>query len=348
MNIALAREIDYWVGIPLCFFFTVIDRIRGLLGLRPRPSKSPKKFLFIELSEMGSSILAYPAMVKVKKENPGAELFFLIFKKNRASVDILKTIPKENVLTLNDKFLPAFFWDALKVVFRMRREGIDVAFDLELFARSSSLLTYLSNAPKRIGLYKYQMEGLYRGDLLTHRVQYNFQQHISKLFLTFVKVAKLSEKNSPELDEVISESEITPAVFNSNEEDLKLLREKLQKLNSNFREAKKIVILNPSAGEITIRGWPVENFRTLAKMISEDPETMIIVTGIESDRAVADQVLSNLAPKRYINMVSKTTFAELFNLYHLGDVFITNDSGPAHFASLTQIKNFVFLALRPQ
>ncbi|PIT93873.1 hypothetical protein COU00_02030, partial [Candidatus Falkowbacteria bacterium CG10_big_fil_rev_8_21_14_0_10_43_11] len=33
---------------------------------------------------------------------------------------------------------------------------------------------------------------------------------------------------------------------------------------------------------------------------------------------------------------------ELIDLYNIADVLVTNDSGPAHFASLTPIKNFVF------
>ena len=36
-------------------------------------------------------------------------------------------------------------------------------------------------------------------------------------------------------------------------------------------------------------------------------------------------------------MAGRTTLRELLTLYHLADVLVTNDSGPAHFASLTQI-----------
>ena len=47
--------------------------------------------LFIELSEMGTTILAAPAMRKAR-ETLGAELFFVIFKKNVGSLELLQHI----------------------------------------------------------------------------------------------------------------------------------------------------------------------------------------------------------------------------------------------------------------
>ncbi len=41
-------------------------------------------------------------------------------------------------------------------------------------------------------------------------------------------------------------------------------------------------------------------------------------------------------------MVGKTTITELLDLYNISEALISNDSGPAQFAALTQIKNFVF------
>ena len=65
---------------------------------------------------MGSAILAYPTMRAIKKQYPSAELFFLIFEKNRASVDLLNMIPRENVLVIREKSLVHFLADVLKVI----------------------------------------------------------------------------------------------------------------------------------------------------------------------------------------------------------------------------------------
>ena len=212
MKIETVRKVDYWVGIPVCFLLTLWDRVRRMIFPRPGERPPPKKFLFIELSEMGSAILAYPAMKAIQREYPGAELFFMIFAKNRASVDILNLVPRENVLTIREKSLGSFLGDVLKNISRMHREGLDVVFDLELFTRVTAILTYLSGAPVRVGFHKYLMEGLYRGNLHTHKVQYNFQQHIAKSFLSFLDVLRYPAKDWPAMDAAIEDGRLEPAI----------------------------------------------------------------------------------------------------------------------------------------
>ena len=132
----------------------------------------------------------------------------MIFEKNRASVDILNLVPRENVLTIREKSLGSFLADVIKTVVRMHRERIDVVFDLELFTRVTAILTYLSGAPVRVGFHKFRMEGLYRGNLHTHKIQYNFQQHISKSFLSFLDVLRYPAKDWPSLDAAIPDSRL--------------------------------------------------------------------------------------------------------------------------------------------
>ena len=65
MKIDLVRKIDFWAGIPACWLLTLVNRF--MKPLSRRPPHPPQKFLFIELSEMGSAILAYPTMKALKK-----------------------------------------------------------------------------------------------------------------------------------------------------------------------------------------------------------------------------------------------------------------------------------------
>ncbi|MFH0789138.1 MAG: glycosyltransferase family 9 protein, partial [Pseudomonadota bacterium] len=250
--------------------------------LRPFHRKaphSPKKFLFMELSEMGSAILAYPTMKALKKHYPEAELFFLIFEKNRASVDILKAVPPENVLVISEKSLFSLLADILKVIFRMRREKIDCVFDLELFARVTALLTYLSGAPIRVGFHKFRMEGLYRGNLHTHKVQYNYQQHISKSFLSLVSVLRYPSKDWPAMDEVIPDQEGERASYQMTESGKVHLLDKLKGFFPALGPGHRLIIFNPSAGEIPLRAWPVEKYIELGERILRDPQNVIILMG---------------------------------------------------------------------
>ena len=340
MKVDVVRKIDYWAGVPACWLLTALGFLLKPFVRKPPPSL--KKFLFVELSEMGSAILAYPTMRAIKKQYPLAELFFLIFEKNRASVDLLNMIPRENVLVIREKSLVYFLADVLKVIARMRKEKIDCVFDLELFARVTAILTYLSGAPFRVGFHKFRMEGLYRGRLHTHLIQYNYQQHISKSFLSFVRVLRYPQKDWPAMDAAILDREIETASYQASESGLAALRDKLKGFYPELTKDHKLIIFNPSAGEIPIRAWAVENYIELARRILADPQNVIILMGAGADLETTQRVHQALNHERCIQFTGQTTFPELMDLFSISDLLITNDSGPAHFASLTPIKNFVF------
>ncbi len=343
MKIETVRKVDYWVGIPACFLLSLWDRVKRFFF--PRPGKRPllKKFLFIELSEMGSAILAYPTMKAIQREYPGAELFFLIFAKNRASVDILNQIPRENVLTIREKSLGSFLADVIKTVVRIRREGIEVVFDLELFTRVTAILTYLSGAPVRVGFHKFRMEGLYRGNLHTHKIQYNFQQHISKSFLSFLDVLRYPTKDWPTMDAAIPDNRLETASYRASESGTTRIREKIRNRFPEFGESSQIVLLNPSAGEIPIRAWPLENYVELARLLLRDPNRILVLMGAGADRETTGRLAETLSDQRCLDLTGETTFEELMDLFSVSQALVTNDSGPAHFASLIGINNFVFL-----
>ncbi|MED5579392.1 MAG: glycosyltransferase family 9 protein [Nitrospinota bacterium] len=341
MNITPARRIDYWIGIPICFFLSIYNRINNLFNKKDILLKEPKKFLFIELSEMGSAILAYPAMRYIKNNYPDAELFFLIFEKNRPSVDILKIIEKENVYTIRDNSFLMLFKDAMNVLSKIRAEEFDVVFDLEFFTRITAILTFLSKAKKKVGFFKYKMEGLYRGRLLTHELQFNWSQHISKTFLSFPKVLKEPEKHSPEIAEVSEKDEITLPTYSSTEENLNTIWRKLKARNNSISRSHRLIILTPGAGELPIRGWPLENYIELGRKLLQDKSNYLVFTGTKKDKEETKSIIKKLENPQCIDLTGETNFTELVDLFNLCDLLIVCDSGPAHFATLTRIQSIV-------
>src|ERR1700692_901981 len=94
ISIDTMRRIDRWVGIPLCAVATIFAK--AWWRLRPRPAPAIRRVLFIELSEMGSCILANPAMRKLH-DRVGAELFFVIFAANAGSLVFTPVISPERI-----------------------------------------------------------------------------------------------------------------------------------------------------------------------------------------------------------------------------------------------------------
>ena len=172
---------------------------------------------------MGSAILVDPAMRKLKKET-GAELYFAIFKKNKVSLDLLGTIPNENIYTIRAHTLSAFVIDTFKFFFWTRKRKIDAVIDLELFSRFTALLAGFSGAPYKIGFHAYYNEGLYRGNFLSHKVAYNPHIHIAKNFIALINALLSSKEEIPYSKTLISNEEISLAKVNIVSEQKKTIR----------------------------------------------------------------------------------------------------------------------------
>ena len=120
MNVHIMRKIDLYVGVPLCFLLSVLSRL-----ILKKPTKRINKILFIELSEMGSAILADPAMRKAQRELK-AELYFVIFAKNKPSLQLLNTVKDAHIFTIREDSLAHLLIDSLRFFIWTRQLRIDL------------------------------------------------------------------------------------------------------------------------------------------------------------------------------------------------------------------------------
>jgi ADP-heptose:LPS heptosyltransferase len=340
MKVDTMRKIDFWVGVPLCFIATFFVKL-GQLFLKKKDSF--KKVLFIELSEMGSTILVDPAMKKLKQATQ-AELYFAIFKKNKVSLDILKTIPEDNIFVLRDDNILSLLLDVFRFIIWCQRHRFDAAIDLELFSRATALLTGATFAPARVGFYRFHQEGLYRGEMLTHRVAYNPHIHISKNFIALINALLSTDEELPYSKTFIDNSEIVLSQAQSSPEKKAAIYQKIQKIAPSFDPAThSIVLINPNASDLLPqRRWMPECFIELMTMILTNyPSHYILITGSPSEHPQAEMLRISLNNPRCINFAGHIKFLELIDLYHCAKLMVTNDSGPGHFSAVTPLKTFV-------
>jgi len=233
MNVDTMRRIDHWLGVPLCAAATALVRLRD--GFRPRAAQPPRRILFVELSEMGTTVLAEPAMRKARMRC-GAELFFVIFKRNAGSLDLLGTFPDANVFTISDKSLFALGRDTLAFLHWCRRNAIDTVVDLELFSRFTALLSGLSGAERRVGFYRFHNEGLYRGEMLTHRVAYNPHLHIAKNFIALIDALTAAAPTVPYAKTVIGDDQLRVALPPPSGEARAVVAQILERIPEELQE----------------------------------------------------------------------------------------------------------------
>src|SRR5690348_1631124 len=191
MHPATIRRLDAWLGRPLCFALTLARRAGRLLPHFRRDAREtpppPRKILILKLIEQGATVLAYRAIERAVQAVGRENVYFLVFARNRAILDLLDLIPPENVLAVRDDGPVRFGLDVMAALWRARRLGIDAAIDMEFFARASAVLTFLSGARRRVGLHRFTSEGPYRGDLFTHRVQYSPYLHTAAAYYLLVE-----------------------------------------------------------------------------------------------------------------------------------------------------------------
>ncbi len=347
ISVNTMRAIDHWVGVPLCAVASpIVALIDGIKNVFSRGPDVPRKLLFIELSEMGSAILVDPAMRNAQAR--GAELFFLIFKSNRASLSLLNTVKPENIFTIDSSSLGGLIKDTLKFLLVARKHRIDTVIDLELFSRFTALLTGLCGARRRVGYHIFHGEGLWRGFMLTRKVHYNPHIHITKNFLSLIHAAFAKEIEVPFSKIHIADSEVRLEQAVIDPTALNKVRERIEKLASDagiqFKQGQqRLILINPNASDLLPqRRWAQQRFSELIQGLNQRyPNDLILITGSPAEFEYVEKVRAVANVKNALNFAGQVSFAELPPLYTLSDVMVTNDSGPGHFSAVTPLRTVV-------
>lgn len=328
MKVSTIKWIDRRCGTLVCRVLSIWNSLLPSTALK----QESKKVLFIKLIEQGASVLAYSALKEAVNRLGKENVYFLVFEENRPILDFLNVLEPKNIIVLRNHRFSDFLIDSVRALMWIRKRKIDSCIDMEFFSRASAIFAYLSGAKKRVGLHSFTSEHPYRGNLINYRIHYNPYVHVAQYYLMLVKALKEEASTDPLLKHELSNYKAESPQVSFKEEDLKLVRAKL----GAKAAYDKMVVLNPNASDmLPLRKWDEANFRTLAKKIEQKfSNTLIVFTGIEKERGTIDSLISDLKLDTVINLAGKTTLQELMALYQLSDLVVTNDSGPAHFASM--------------
>jgi ADP-heptose:LPS heptosyltransferase len=329
--------IDRWIGMLVC---GVLSLARLLMADRQSENltRKPTKILFVKFAEQGSTVLAYQAISRAIGMVGGGNIYFLVFKENRFILDVMNLIPRENVITVSHENLFDAGLNALRALNRIRRLGIDAAIDLEFFSRSSAALTFLSGAKSRVGFHTFFGEGPYRGDLMTHRLLYNPYVHTSQNFQLMVEALEKAPDRLPTFEGRVSAPNTVLPRFAAPVADREEVRAIVRRESGQEGEL-RLILLNPNASDLLpLRKWPTDRYVELARRLLEKfPEVCISLTGAPDEAERIGRVGEEVGSPRCFSLAGRTTLSQLLVLYTLSELLITNDSGPAHFASMTPI-----------
>lgn len=341
ISVDAMRRIDRLAGVPLCFLATALLRLAGLL--RRQPPRPIKRILFIELSEMGSTILADPAMRKAR-DRTGAEIFFVIFAHNADSLTFTGTVERRNVFTIATGSLWRLALDTMAFLLWTRRNGIDTVVDLELFSRYTGLLAGLCGADRRAGFYRFHNEGLYRGEMLTHRVAYNPHIHIAKNFIALIDALLAKTPTVPYTKTIIGDDQLTVSTQPPSTAARDAIWARIEALAGRRDPSRlRLVLVNPNASAmLPQRRWMPQRYAELiGRILAAHDDALVLITGAASERGEAQDLAVRCGNDRCFAFAGQTALTELPALYAAAALMISNDSGPAHFAAACGLPTIV-------
>ncbi len=337
LKVSTLRTIDRWVGIFLTLILTGVRKSMGFL--KGEPSGPVRNVLFVKLAEQGSTVLAFGAILRAVERVGPENVYFLVFEENRFILDAMAVIPGRNVIPIKTGSVSSLVASAIAAIRRMRVLRLDAAVDMEFFARASAVFTYLSGAGRRIGFHSYAGDGPYRGDLMTHRLVYNPHLHISQLFEIMVEALNHPPKLFPAFGVKAPPAGQTPApTFSASADEVETVKILIREITGKDH-VPPIILLNANCSDLLpLRRWDSDNYVLLARRLLACYDTLYIVfTGAPDEKDSVENLVRRVNSARCVSFAGRTTLRQLLVLYSESQLLITNDSGPAHFATLTPI-----------
>jgi ADP-heptose:LPS heptosyltransferase len=365
MRVSTMRAVDRGLGRPVC---AVLTGLRGFGGrdLPPPDPADVRRVLFVKLSEMGALVLACPAFDEAGRVFPNAERWLLCFDENAEIAEVAAGFPRERILRVPARSVLGTITGLLGAVRRVWSLGFDVVIDLEYFSRVSAILSYLSGATVRAGFHRFEAEGLYCGDLYTHRVTWNPYLHVAQSMVMLVRAAAapprwlravpvvpmhlsdrpdgtgllpeavlpvpLLKEPPPSLEE-LRFPEFTPSAA-----DLVAVRAHLAA--AGVPDGAPLLLVNPNSSDLLpLRRWPEDRFVALCTALRErHPGAWIVLTGAPHEAALGDRIVAATGRDRIASIIGRTDLRQLLALFTIAQVLVSADSGPPHFAALTPIR----------
>ncbi|MCX5797400.1 MAG: glycosyltransferase family 9 protein [Elusimicrobia bacterium] len=334
------RRSDFWAGQVLCFGLTWLHRLTSLLGIRRDEAGKPvRRILLIKLSEMGAIVLANPLILDLKKRYPDATIAFLTFSENLAAFRLLNdAIRPQDIFTIETASLWRLCVSSARVLSALRRRKVDVAIDLEFFSRLTAILAFLSGAWQRVGFHRYHFEGLYRGDLLTHKVQFNPMLHCSLSYLSLAAALAEPRKDAPGFLENIAPGDLVYPRFAPTQAGRARIRESLR---SHGLAQEHLILIHPGEGVLPEREWPLENFIELSRRLLREDDRAVLVIGSRPLTGKDKALQQSVGHPKCLNLVGETSIEDLLELACLSRILISSDCGLPHMVSLTPCPKIV-------
>ena len=295
---------------------SLLDAAGDLLTLpfRRPPVKvgNPKKILVIRIDQIGDAVMTRPAIKRLAESFPHAPIDVLA---SEQTAPLFRATPGiSEVLVFQNSWLStgASFFSSLaasgRIITLLRSKRYDLGIDFRGDLRSIALMA-VAGIPIRVG---FGITG--GGFLLTHEASFPRDTHQVESNCRLLSVLGL-ELKAQGLDRF--------DYSKSHQEGFQ------QRLGSLLGESGLPRILIHPGANYPSKRWPQENFKELISKISRENMGRVILIGSNDEK----DVLAINGSEHIADLRGLTRLEDLPVISDLCDLYIGNDSGPAHIAA---------------
>jgi ADP-heptose:LPS heptosyltransferase len=329
MSNRLIYILETYVGYMLCLCLDVWHKVIRLFT-RPVEFYHPAagNLLFVKLIEQGALVLHYPALAEAVQRYGKERVFVCTFAGNRELLLLLNVLDPKNILCVNDKSLTGFALSVFRLLFQCKRLNIAAVIDLEFFSRTSAILCFLTGAPIRAGYHRFYGRQNYRGNLFTHRLNYSHYEHLPQTGVALLNSISVLPGKLPALQPIDKNTLLSaPLLPRLSEPDI---------LNTIPRATRLVVVTPNLCDPLPLRQWPAQYYAAcIKKLHHHHPDLFFLLAGRHDEQMATNAFIKQHNLVNVYNICGATDLTGLIAVYQRASLLLCSDSGPGHFAALT-------------
>lgn len=289
-------------------------------------SENIKKILIVKLDHIGDVILALPAVRKIRRMFPNAQIDMLCGPWAKGMLEMQPEIDRMITFTFFDArsqngIVGNNKTDIMEMIRELKKEKYDLSVNLRRHEETKAFTVEAAD-------FSLAFSDSPETDVLTHPLPalkniggLKPKWNIGDQLMTLVNTIDYDESLNGEI--VISD-EVNERV--------------IQKLASKEAFKSELVVgIHAGVGSY-LRQWPYEKFARLADILVENTNATIVFTGSEDEIELNKKIINNMKHQNHaVSVAGEFSLIEFCSLVKKFDYFIGNNSGPIHIAAIQDV-----------
>ncbi len=316
------KAFKYLDQLSSLFLLPFVVLAKFLRKIDQKSRKENSSILLVKLCCLGDSVLALPALKSLREKHSGARIDIICSNRNATIFERSALFNAVYVLPVSGLHGWREFARIVTLIGLFRtliKNCYDVLVDLDIYYRFTSVFGLLPSVQVVAG---FRSKGLFDRsfffDIKATRINNKPEWFLFYDLISFLGVSVTDTASFP----VLRVAEIENISSQKIVDDIR------------SRTSNIVCLIIGSSNNWKEKRWPSSLFVKLISLLKKEINAGFILIGTVDERNLAEDILA-LTDYRsdILNLVGKTTVAQLISLFSNIDLAVSNDTGPMHLAA---------------